>query len=181
MFFALAASMGCKACGGDAVDVCAHSPPPDNPTFVSIDDAYCEWYLKKCNVRLNKSDVLPVLHALQGHPESGKLWERHINDILQSDGLAFQHTTHDCSISSATIDGHKVLLLRQVDDFAMATPSEELAKSIYDRIGKKLQLPSEKEVPFKYLGLLDVPVATHQSWSSPSQLAVPLKTSFTCS
>ena len=48
-----------------------------------------------------------------------------------------------------------MLLLRQVDDFAMATPNEELAKSIYDRIGKKLQLPSEKEVPFKCLGLLE--------------------------
>ena len=48
-----------------------------------------------------------------------------------------------------------MLLLRQVDDFAVATPSEELAKSICDRIGKKLQLPSEKEVPFKYLGSLE--------------------------
>ena len=55
MFFALAASMGHKACGGDTVDACAHSPPPDNPTFVSIDDAYYEWYLKKYNVRLDKS------------------------------------------------------------------------------------------------------------------------------
>ena len=49
----------------------------------------------------------------------------------------------------------KVLLLRQVNDFALATPNEALAKLIYDRIGKKLQLPSEEDVPFKYLGLLE--------------------------
>ena len=131
MFFALAASMGCKAHGGDAVDACAHSPPPDNPTFVSVDDACYEWHLKKHKVKLDKSDVLPVLHAPQGHPESGKSWERHINGILESDGLAFQHATHDRSVHSANIDGHKVLLLRQVDDFALAAPNEDLAKSVH--------------------------------------------------
>ena len=47
------------------------------------------------------------------------------------------------------------VLLRQVDDFALATPNEELAKLIYDRIGQQLQLPSEEAVPFKYLGLLE--------------------------
>ena len=74
------------------------------------------------NVRLNKSDVSPVSHAPQGHPESGKLSERHINKILTSEGLAFKNATHDRSICSANIEGHEVLLLRQVDDFALATP-----------------------------------------------------------
>jgi len=47
-----------------------------------------------------------------------------------------------------------VLLLRQVDDFALACPNEDMAKRLYDQIGKRLQLPSETQPPFKYLGLL---------------------------
>jgi len=30
----------------------------------------------------DRSLILPVLHALQGHPESGKLWEKHIAAVL---------------------------------------------------------------------------------------------------
>ena len=96
--------------------------------------------------------VLPVLHALQGHPESGRLWEEHINPILSD--LGFTTTTHCRTIYTATIDGEKVLLLRQVDDFALACKREELAKKIYASIGKRLQLPTEDSAPFTYLGLL---------------------------
>ena len=53
------------------------------------------------------------------------------------------------------MNGVPVLLLRQVDDFCLACPDEDLAKSIYDRIGKALQLPSESSPPFKYMGLVD--------------------------
>ena len=134
--------MGYKVYGGDAQDAYAHSPPPETPTFVSIDDAYADWYEHRFKRKLNRSLVLPVLHALQGHPESGKVWEKHITAILKSPEFGFKSTTHDHSIYSATIDGHRVLMLRQVDDFALACPNEALAQKIYGRIGKRLQLPS---------------------------------------
>jgi len=95
-----------------------------------------------------------VLHALQGHLESGKLWEKHITGILESDEFGFRSTTHDCSIYSANLFGHQLLLLRQVDDFALACPAETIACDIYGKIGKRLQLLSESELPFKYLGEL---------------------------
>jgi hypothetical protein len=41
---------------------------------------------------LDRNIVLPVLHALQGHPESGKLWKEHINNILTLPELNFQST-----------------------------------------------------------------------------------------
>ena len=37
----------------------------------------------------------------------------------------------------------------------MASPSEDIAKEIYDIIGRMLMLPGEKEPPFGYLGLID--------------------------
>ena len=43
----------------------------------------------------------------------------------------------------STFRGVKVLLLRQVDDFALASPDEDIAKAIYDIIGKRLTLPRE--------------------------------------
>jgi len=66
----------------------------------------------------------------------------------------FKSTTHDKSIYSATYEGTKILLLRQVDDFAVACPNEDFAKRLYAQIGKALQLPSEDTPPFKYLGLI---------------------------
>ena len=155
MFFALAAEMGYRVYGGDAKDAYAHSPPPERPTFCEIDDAYAEWYKFRFGVDIDRTMVLPVQHALQGHPESGRLWETHINAILTSTEFRFRSTTHDRSIYRGVCDGTTILLLRQVDDFALAVPSEEMARAIYDRIGRLLQLPSEEKQPFSYLGLID--------------------------
>jgi len=98
----------------------------------------------------------------------------------------------------ATFEGTKILLLRQVDNFAVACPNEDLANRLYAQIGKALQLPSEDTPPFKYLSLikdfngLDVAqysdaiklscekytdhVLTAHGWSKPSP-PVPLKPS----
>jgi len=116
LFFALAARENYQVYGGDAQDAYAHSPPPETPTFVSIDDAYADWYEHRFKKKLDHSLVLPVLHALQGHPESGKLWEKHITAILPSPEFGFKSTTHDRSMYSATFEGTRILLLRQVDD-----------------------------------------------------------------
>jgi len=154
LFFALATRENYRVYGGDAQDAYAHSPPPETPTFVSIDDACADWYEHRFKKKLDCSLVLPVLHALQGHPESGKLWEKHITAILRSPAFRFKSTAHDKSMYSATFEGTRIILLRQVDDFAMACPNEELAKRLCDQIGRALQLPSEDTPPFKYLGLV---------------------------
>jgi len=66
-----------------------------------------------------------------------------ITAILRSPQFGFKSTTHDRSIYSATFEGTRILLLCQVDDFAVACPNEEIAKRLCDQIGKALQLPSE--------------------------------------
>ncbi|MCE2995760.1 MAG: hypothetical protein LW863_09190 [Flammeovirgaceae bacterium] len=154
LFYALAAELGYKVFGGDAKDAYAHSPAPGVPTFVHIDDAYAEWYHARYGIHIDRHLVLPVLHALQGHPESGRLWEVHINGILQSDALNFRTTTHDRTIYRADFNGDPVLLLRQVDDFSLACRCEPLAKHIFDVIGERLRLPGESTPPFVYLGLV---------------------------
>ena len=83
------------------------------------------------------------------------MWETHINGILTSKKLKFKTTTHDKTIYTTVFKGHHILLLRQVDDFALACDSENIAKDIYRIIGEELQLPTETKPPFKYLGLIN--------------------------
>jgi hypothetical protein len=101
---------------------------------------------------LDRRQVLPVLHALQGHPEAAHLWEEHILKILRD--IGFTSTTHERNMYSATIDGHKILLLRQVDDFVLATPDPAIAAHRYDQTGKALQLPGKTSIPFEQQGLI---------------------------
>jgi hypothetical protein len=97
--------------------------------------------------------VLPVLRALQGHPESGRFWEEQINSILSHPELGFEHTSHDRTIYISRKYYEPVLMHRQVDDFSVACSDQSIAKSIPDSIGRRLQLPNEESPPFKYLGL----------------------------
>ena len=103
-------------------------------------------------MKLDKSRVLPVLCVLKGHPESGKLWERHINNILMSLTPNFKHTTHDRTIYQITFKGNKVLLLQMVDNFLIQCEHEETAEEIFFLIGVALQLKNEDTPPFAYLG-----------------------------
>jgi Reverse transcriptase (RNA-dependent DNA polymerase) len=133
VYFALCAADGLIVYGADAANAFANSPPPKVPTFVAIDDAYHDWYLARKGVALDRQLVLPVLHALQGHPESGSLWEQMINRILLGD-LGLTNTVHERNLYVGTVDGSRVLICRQVDDLSIATQRESVYHSIVDQI-----------------------------------------------
>ena len=100
--------------------------------------------------------MLPVLHSLQGHPESGKMWIKLFDQILINE-LGFKTTTKDRCINIKKIEGCTLLLLRQVDDFCCACTVEQDTKNIYKLIGTKIQFKSERDkdgIPFDYLGLV---------------------------
>eukprot|EP00957_Ditylum_brightwellii_P149746 11404147-Ditylum_brightwellii.AAC.1 len=59
----------------NATNAYAQLPPPTDPTCMRIDNQYAEQYYNKYGVHLDCNKVLPVVHALQGHLESGALWE----------------------------------------------------------------------------------------------------------
>ena len=116
LFIGLSAQKGLCMYGGDACDTHAHAPAPKRMTHLTIDDAYYEWYKKTTGKNLNCCFVLPVLHSLQRHPESGKMWMQLIDWILIKD-LGFATTTKDLCIYIKKIKGCIILLLLQVDDF----------------------------------------------------------------
>ena len=103
MFFALCAYEGFIALKVDATNAYANSPPPGQPTFVYIDDQYADWYAARHSVNISRDMVLPVQHALQGHPESGALLEKFVNSVIAKHGLT--STTHERSIYQGTYKG----------------------------------------------------------------------------
>jgi hypothetical protein len=48
MFFALCAQKGFVCLKVDATNAYANSPPPEQPTFVRIDNQYANWYEARC-------------------------------------------------------------------------------------------------------------------------------------
>ena len=87
LFIALSAQLGRTLFRGNAKDAFAHSPPPERPTFAQIDNAHADWCKNKFGKPVDRRLVLPVQHALQGHPESGRLWEDNIDQMLSDKTL----------------------------------------------------------------------------------------------
>ena len=155
LFLGMCAHSGLTIYVGDATNAYAHSPDP-NDTYLSIDDAYAEWYKDAKGVKISKRQVLPVYHALKGHPESSKMWMKSINNIIINQ-LGFCTITHDRCIYRWVQDGETQLLLRQVDNFLLGVENEQSARNLFNDIGKKIQFPTEVEqgiVPFEFLGIV---------------------------
>jgi hypothetical protein len=106
-----------------------------------------------------KGWVIPMQRALQGHPESPRLWHQHIHDILLKDE-GFECCTHEPCLSfkrdpetALGDDNHKVcmkktpndgfvLILCQVDDFAISGSSTEDLPRKEDTTNSKTSAPS---------------------------------------
>ena len=147
MFFALCAHEGFIALKVDATNAYANSPPPDQPAFVFIDDQYADWYLARHGIAVNRDMVLPVQHALQGHPESGALWEKFVNKVIARHG--FTSTTHERSIYQGTYKGHRMLICRQVDDLAIGCADPDATRDLVTTIC------SEDGIDLRDEGILD--------------------------
>jgi hypothetical protein len=128
LYFSLCAFEGFTSLMVDATNAYANSPPPNQPTFVVIDEQYANWYLRRHGRVVSKDMVLPVQHALQGHPESGALWEKFVNAVIARHG--FKSTTHERSLYHGTYKGHRMLICRQVDDLAIGCADVDAIKDL---------------------------------------------------
>ena len=127
LFVALAAHFGYIILAADATNAFAQSPAPDDQTYVFVDEQYRDWYREKFGKEIPKGYVLPVLSALQGHPEAGALWADKIEGTLKK--LGFRSTTHETCIYRGQWMDQDILICRQVDDFMFATANEATTKT----------------------------------------------------
>ena len=146
IFWSLAATLGKLVFGSDASNAFGEAPAPKAPLFLRVDDAYRDWYEYKTGKRIPPSSYVRVKHAIQGHPESPRLWQEHIDKILRK--LGFQPTTQEPCLYKyvgTDFEDKQIFLLRQVDDFAIACNNEAIANTIWDRIDGELSAPLKKE------------------------------------
>ena len=118
IFYAIAAAENLLVFGADVSNAFGEAPPPKQGFFIKPDKPFRDWYQARFGTTIPDNWVVPVLAAMQGHPESPRLWEKHCDKILRS--LGFTPTTHEPCLYSGFINNEKVYFKRQVDDFAIA-------------------------------------------------------------
>jgi deoxyuridine 5'-triphosphate nucleotidohydrolase len=143
IFWSVTALYNFITIGADASNAFAEAPAPKAPLFVSVDQPYREWYSTKYPDRPPLPDdfVLPVQGALQGHPESARLWAKLIDKIIRE--LNLKPCTHEPCLyytNNYNNTGKTVLFLRQVDDFAVACEDTETAKTVIKQINDKMTI-----------------------------------------
>ena len=150
-FWAAAAINNYVVLGADASNAFAEAPPPKAPLYVRVDENYRNWYRHKFPDKPPIPDdfVLRVRKALQGHPESPRLWATLIDGIIKK--LNLKPCTHEPNLyftDNYNKTGKRVLFLRQVDDFAIACETNEIANMVVRDINSKMT------ISVKHLGLI---------------------------
>jgi hypothetical protein len=146
IFYGICAAENLLVFGSDASNAFAEAGPPRQGINLFIDRSFREWWVSKGRPPIPEGWVVPLQSAMQGHPESPRLWERHIDKIIRSLGL--KPTTHEPCLYSGVIEGKRVLLLRQVDDFAVGAPDALTSERVFDMMDEHLK------IPLKRLGLV---------------------------
>ena len=119
-----------------------------------------KWYFNKTKIHLPENSYVQVFQAIQGHPESLRLWNLHIDSILLK--IGFKHTTHEPCIYIKYTQIETIYLLRQVDDFAIACDSLETATYYWNKMNEHLKEPlkREKDLMTRHNGM-DIEQTTH--------------------
>ena len=144
LFYAAAAAEDFKIYGADVSNAFGEAPPPKQFFFIRPDRAFQDWWINHLKRDpIPPGYVIPVLAAMQGHPESPRLWEKHADHILR--GIGFKLAVHEPYLYSGLIEGEIVLFKRQVDDFAVACNYEATATIVCDKIDEALTFPIKRQ------------------------------------
>ena len=140
IFWATAAAKNLVVQGADASNAFAEADAPKHPLFVRVNEPYRDWWEQHMNrPPIPPGYVLPVHKALQGHPEAPRAWATKIDKILRTQ-LKLQATTHEPCLYHGTHKGKEILFLRQVDDFAVAAETSEIATDVINTIDKYMTI-----------------------------------------
>ncbi len=144
LFYAIAAVENLLIFGADVSNAFAEALPPKQGFYIHPDHAFHEWWVHhKKRPPIPPDHVIPILLAMQGHPESPRLWEKHADAILQELGLT--PMVHEPCLYSGIINGKRVLFKRQVDDFVIAAPDAQTADILLDMLDDKLTIPIKRQ------------------------------------
>jgi hypothetical protein len=144
LFYAVNAAENLLVYGADVSNAFAEAPPPKQNFFIHPDCAFNEWWVNHKQLPpIPPGHIILVLSAMQGHPESPHLWEKHAGKILREIGLT--PTVHKPCLYLGTIKGQRILFMRQVDDFAIAAPDAKTSNILMDMIDDCLKIPIKRQ------------------------------------
>ena len=145
IFWATCALKNKVVYGADMSNAFAEAPAPKAPLYLKVDETYKNWWFKKTGENLDGDYYVKVQHAIQGPPESPRLWQLFIDKILTE--IGFRATTHEPCVYKLHNNtfNKEVFLLRQVDDFALGCDSPETAEAIWKLIDDKMSAPLKHE------------------------------------
>ena len=151
VFWAATAINNFITIGADASNAFAEAPAPVAPLYVYVDEQFRTWYAHRYPNRksIPPGYVLRVKKALQGHPESPRLWAMLIDRIIKN--LNLKPCAHEPNLyytANYANTGKQVLFMKQVDDFSVSCEDRETAKSVIKAINDKMT------IDVKELGLI---------------------------
>jgi hypothetical protein len=139
LFYGISPAENLLIYGADVSNAFSEAPPPKQGFYILPDRAFNEWWEAKGLPPLSPGQVIPVMRAMQGHPESSCLWEKHIDRIIRKYG--FRPTVHEPCLYLGEVRGERCIFKHQVDDFAMAMEHEETAHHFFNLLDDELTMP----------------------------------------
>ena len=144
LFFAIAAAENLLVYGANISSAFAEAPPPKQGFYICPDWAFNDWWVKHKHLPpIPPGHIIPILSAMQGHPELPRLWEKYADEILCKIGLT--PTIHEPCLYSSIINGKCILFMRLVDDFAIAAPDAHTSDILMDLIDNRLKIPIKQQ------------------------------------
>jgi hypothetical protein len=144
IFYSVAAAENLLIFGADVSNAFTKAPPPKQGFYIISDKAFLHWWINhKKRPPIPHGHVIPILSAMQGHPESPCLWEKNAAAILREIGLV--PTTNEPCHYTGNIHGSRIIFLRQVDDFAVATSEPKTADILLDMLDERLSIPMSRD------------------------------------
>jgi hypothetical protein len=144
LFYGIAAAENLIVYGADVSNAFAEAPPPKQGFYIRPDKAFHEWWtVHKQRPPVPPGHMIPILSAMQDHPESPRLWEKHADAILCELGLT--PTIQEPCLYSGVINGNRVIFMGQVDDFAIGAPNAHTADVLLDLLNECLTIPIKRQ------------------------------------
>ena len=142
LFTALTTYFGLKIYGTDVSNAFAEADRGDQEYYMEPDAQFRDWWAATNRPPIPQWHVIPVLKNLQCHPQAPRQWALHIDRCIKKHGL--RAVTHAKCLYIGRIHDTVVLILRQVDDFAIGAATDAVYNEICNRIDSDLSSPLKR-------------------------------------
>ena len=141
--WAISTALGLTCKGYDVGNAFAEALAPKFSFYMQPDAQFRQWW-RDCLKRpeLAPDDVIPIQHALQGHPESPRLWDKYITNMLTDKKFGFKTCTHEpCLYYKIDKNNNLMLIVHQVDDLLCCHVDPNGCDEMAKMIQKELTFP----------------------------------------